>query len=453
MAVWRAGVVLLIGLALGAGVAVADDDGGRGGGRGAPGEGPRGGGDDRPGAGPPATLRLPSLPWFAPPPPARRQARRPAAAQRLELVVAVPSAADLDRLAADGFTVLARARVDLLAAELAKLAAPAGTGLDAARAAVVAAVPDAVVDAETAYRAEAADAAVPPPCAEPGCAALRQVGWRLPPDECTATPVIGMVDSGVNLDQPVLAGRSIEVLPLVSGDRRPAETLHGTAVAALLVGRSDSRTPGLLPRAHLVVAAAFHRRGGVEIADAFDLVRAIDALVGRGVGVVNLSLAGPANLVVERAVAAAQQRRVVLVAAAGNGGPAAPAAYPAAYPGVVAVTAVDGRGRVYARAGAGDHVALAAPGVQITVARSIRGARPRSGTSYAAPFVAAAIAVRHPRSGPATPDGTEAVAATIAAARDLGPAGRDASFGHGLVQAPAACADAETAAIATADAG
>ena len=58
-----------------------------------------------------------------------------------------------------------------------------------------------------------------------------------------------------------------------------------------------------------------------------------------GSKVVTISLVGPRNAVLERAIGAAQRKGVVVVAAVGNDGPAAPPAYPASYDGVVAVTA------------------------------------------------------------------------------------------------------------------
>ncbi len=80
---------------------------------------------------------------------------------------------------------------------------------------------------------------------------------------------------------------------------------------------------------------------------------------------INMSFSGPANRVLERLIAHAAESGIGLVAAAGNGGPGAAPAYPAAWPQVIAVTAVDAREHIYRQANQGPYVALAAPGVNI----------------------------------------------------------------------------------------
>ena len=144
---------------------------------------------------------------------------------------------------------------------------------------------------------------------------------------------------------------------------------HGTAIAALLVGRRGSQTPGLLPDAKIVAVDAFYRDGGTaDRTDVMSLVAGVEALVERGVQVMNLSLSGPPNEVLQKAIEAAQAKGIVVVAAAGNNGPGAEPSYPAAYPGVIAVTAVDQNLNVYRRATQGAYVDLAAPGVNIWTA-------------------------------------------------------------------------------------
>src|SRR5207245_9109535 len=111
--------------------------------------------------------------------------------------------------------------------------------------------------------------------------------------------------------------------------------------------------------------------------------------------VVGGGLVGAPSQVLERVVAAVVARGHVVVAAVGNDGPAAPPLYPAAWPGVVAVTATDARRRVLPEAGRGAHVAFAAPGSDMAGAAS-GSARfvPLRGTSFAAPLVAAELAAR-----------------------------------------------------------
>lgn len=163
------------------------------------------------------------------------------------------------------------------------------------------------------------------------------------------------------------------------------------------------------------------------------LVRALDWLLEERVELINMSLAGPANRLLQHAVETAVESGVLIVSAAGNGNPA----FPAAYPGVVAVTAVDSRGRVYRQANRGDYVDFAAPGVDVFLAAPYNRGKYYSGTSFATPFVTAALAVlisRHPEAG------SDALLRQLSnTARDLGDPGRDPTFGWGLVQVPADC--------------
>ena len=95
----------------------------------------------------------------------------------------------------------------------------------------------------------------------------------------------------------------------------------------------------------------------------------------------------------------ATRKGVVFVAAAGNGGPDAPAGYPAAYDEVIAVTAVDRKGGNYDHANRGTYIDVAAPGVQIWTALPDGEEGLLSGTSFAAPFVTAVAAVAYQDTG------------------------------------------------------
>ena len=357
------------------------------------------------------------------PPPPIPQPARPLP----EFVVAVPAGADLDRIAALGFRVMARERLTLTGRETARLRPLRPLSLAQARRLVVGVVPQAVLDLNTRYRPSDF------PCAPEDCPAHAAVGWPPPVAGCRLAPRIGMIDTGVDLKAPALRGARIVLLSTRSKGRPAAANAHGTAVAALIAGASDGPAPGLLPHAEIVAVDAFHRAGGEEAADAYDVVRALDRLAEHDVDFINLSLAGPDNDVLEEAVVAMAARGVVLVAAAGNAGPRAPPQFPAAYRNVVAVTAADSSGRAYRQATGGAHVAFAAPGVKLWTA-SARAGRLRSGTSYAAPFVTAALAVLRER-GPEVP-AADLVGTLATTARDLGEAGRDPVFGWGMVTIP-----------------
>jgi subtilisin family serine protease len=145
-------------------------------------------------------------------------------------------------------------------------------------------------------------------------------------------------------------------------------------------------------------------------------------LARQDVGVINISLVGPSNAALARAVAAMQARGHVLVAAVGNDGPAAPPLYPASYPGVVGVSGVDRRGRPLPEAARGPQVMFAAPGSQM--ASAVPGSPPYRqvrGTSYAAPIVAALLAKRLPRPDPERARRAVAELANVAGGKDSAP--------------------------------
>ena len=95
------------------------------------------------------------------------------------------------------------------------------------------------------------------------------------------------------------------------------------------------------------------------------------------------------------------------------------------------------RARVYRQAQRGPHIDLTAPGVNMLSATSIRGARLKSGTSFAVPFVTAAVAMMLSQDEALTPD--EIRTQLLQSARDLGASGVDDVFGHGLLNAGWLC--------------
>ncbi|MBB3017384.1 subtilisin family serine protease [Microvirga lupini] len=167
------------------------------------------------------------------------------------------------------------------------------------------------------------------------------------------------------------------------------------------------------------------------------LVMALEALAERNVRVVNMSLSGPPNEVLKQAIASAQEKGMIIIAAAGNNGAGADPSYPAAYPGVIAVTAVDRKRDVYRRATQGEYIDLAAPGVDLWVAAPGGGGTTKSGTSYAVPFISAAAAVLQASGTNLNPDGLQATLESNT--MDLGKPGRDKTYGYGLLQAAKLC--------------
>jgi hypothetical protein len=195
---------------------------------------------------------------------------------------------------------------------------------------------------------------------------------------------VGMIDGGV-ASHPSLAGAAIEQNGFAG---RPQSTGHGTAVASLLVG-NQGPFRGAASGAQLYVADVY---GGNRAAgSATAIVKALGWLASHRPQVINISLVGPPNKLVQRAIQIVQSRGIQIVAAVGNDGPAAPAQYPASYPGVIAVTAVDARGRALVEAGKATHLDFAAPGADMAAALPGQGYARVRGTSFAAPLAAARL--------------------------------------------------------------
>jgi len=357
----------------------------------------------------------------------------PKPARAKDSIVAVGlSPLGLNRLKAQGFQAELQTQGTLVS--VARLVPPRGMSLSEARREVRVTDAGAATDFDHFYYTDGGQA-----CTGPGCEAVSLVGWTMSPSQqCGPVPTIGLIDTGIDRDHEALQGQSIDVLPMRQSRGAPSQRDHGTAVAALLVGRSDSNAPGLLPQANLVAVDAFYRDGGTaDRTDVTTLVAALEALAERSVRIVNLSLSGPPNEVLKRAIASAQEKGMLIVAAAGNNGPGAAPSYPAAYPGVIAVTAVDHNLAIYSRATQGEYIDLAAPGVNLWVAAPGGGGTARSGTSYAVPFISAAAAIL--RASDALPDAASVQTTLEGKTLDLGKPGRDRTFGFGLLQAANLC--------------
>ncbi len=222
------------------------------------------------------------------------------------------------------------------------------------------------------------------------------------------TTLVGVIDGAPGKGANVAAMRGF-------AKGAPFASNHGSAVVSLLTGAGVRR----------VLAADVYGTdpaGGSALA----IVRALDWLAGSGAKVVSISLVGPRNAALEKAIAAVQRKGMVVVAPVGNDGPAAPPAYPASYPGVLAVTGVDGRQRALIEAGRALHLDYAAPGADIRGRNKTGKWTNLRGTSYAVPLVAARTAAAFDRGGPWR-------ASLDREAKDLGPKGPDARYGRGLL--------------------
>jgi hypothetical protein len=264
------------------------------------------------------------------------------------------------------------------------------------------------------------------------------MGWENLPATCGKGIKIGMIDSVVDTGHPVLKDRAIEARSFHDPERKPGDADHGTAVAALLIGKpTEQGLGGLLPGATLKAANMFEKNeAGNMVGNSLALVRGLDWLVREKVSVVNMSIAGLRDAAVERAVRAASSQGVIIVAAAGNWGHDAKPAYPAAFDEAVGVTAIDTYEGLYDLANTGPYVAFAAPGVNVLTAAPGGGSKNQSGTSFAAPFLTAVIAMENARAGGGKAGIENRLTKTV---KDLGAKGRDPSFGWGEVKVTPFC--------------
>ncbi|MEV7420948.1 type VII secretion-associated serine protease mycosin, partial [Streptomyces sp. NPDC089919] len=269
---------------------------------------------------------------------------------------------------------------------------------------------------------------------------------------------VAVLDTGVDGTHPDLRGAVLPAKDLVGfgatrGDRAWAR--HGTAMASVIAGRGhgpDHRLGvlGIAPEAKILPVRvileegdkgrerARERRGGA-------LAEGIRWAADHGADVINLSLGDDSEsahheAAEDEAVQYALARGVVVVASAGNGGGAGDrVSYPAAYPGVIAVTAVDRDDTKAPFSTRHWYATVSAPGVDIVIADPDRTYYEGWGTSAAAAWVsgtAALIRAAHPDLGPA-----QVKKLLEDTARDAPAGGRDDSRGHGLVD-PAAALDA-----------
>lgn len=341
-------------------------------------------------------------------------------AVRGEVVVLSASPAALEAARARGFAVVREHALEPLAERIVVLRGPSGMTTAEAVLALR------QLDSQSSYDFNH----VYLPAGVPGRESARALPVAEHASAAGAAARVGLIDGGVDLRHPAL--RSAEVKTFGCSGRQIAN-LHGTGVASLLVGRAPG-FEGAIPGATLYAADVYcdQPTGGAAAL----LVEALAWMARENVPVVNISLVGPANLTLERAVRAVLARGQIVVASVGNDGPAAPPLYPAAFRGVIGVTAVDARRRVLPEAGRGAHVAFAAPGADMAAAASDgRGYVQARGTSFAAPLVAGLLARAASAGSGSTdqPSSQRALGVLIRSAIDLGPPGPDETYGFGLV--------------------
>jgi type VII secretion-associated serine protease mycosin len=163
---------------------------------------------------------------------------------------------------------------------------------------------------------------------------------------------------------------------------------HGTGMASVIAG-NGTYVFGLASNAKILPVRTYIDTGNVPE----EIAAGINYAISQHVGIINLSIGLLASVSSVRAtIAAAVDANIVVVAATGNDSSQS-ISYPAAYPGVIAVTAIDQTGSFWSQSNAGAQVTLAAPGVNIYRDNNAGVQGTSSGTSEATAYVSAAAAL------------------------------------------------------------
>lgn len=302
--------------------------------------------------------------------------------------------------------------------------------------------------------------------------------------------IVAVVDTGVILSHPDLAGQLIAGFDFISDPSRArdgdgidpnpndegdlafgnASSFHGTHVAGTVGARTDNLTgvAGVAWNVSIMPLRALGVQGGTS----FDIQQAVlyaarlpnasATLPPTRADVVNLSLGGGGSSASEQAVyGQARDAGVIIIAAAGNSNSSIPS-FPASYPGVVSVSAVDLLKAKAPYSNFGGGIDVAGPGGDSSVDLNGDGfvdgvlspladdSGPTllfnytfyQGTSMASPHVAGVAALMKARNRALSPDQFDALLAAGSITEDLGVAGRDDIFGHGLIDARKAVVEA-----------
>jgi subtilisin family serine protease len=243
---------------------------------------------------------------------------------------------------------------------------------------------------------------------------------------------LAVIDSGIDAKHRELAGSVIDRFDALATSEGPH--VHGTGIAGAIV--AHARLMGSAPAAQLVAIRAFSGAANGAQSNSYVILKSLDYAARQNARIINMSFAGPKDPLIERGIAAAAARNIVMIAAAGNAGAKSPPLYPAANPGVIAVSATDAQDHLFQASNRGSYIAVAAPGAELFLPAPDEKYQMTSGTSFSAAYVsglAALMLERNPALKPA-----ELRAMLEKSARDLGSPGRDDLFGAGEADALAA---------------
>lgn len=239
---------------------------------------------------------------------------------------------------------------------------------------------------------------------------------------------IAVLDSGI-VPHPDLPGlvKSIEIVPFPQDINKTHG--HGTAVASLIAGVDDS-APGVAPAAELISIRISDDSGQ---ADSFAMAAGILAAVDAGADLINISMGTNVdNPLISEAVLYARNHNSLIVASSGNS-EQSEATYPAAYPSVISVGAVDARGEHLDFSNYGTYLSVTAPGYAVNAAWPGNGYTRISGTSASAPIVTGAIAATMSNGSGVRMSASQAAEIVMKYSDEAGISGPDSEYGVGIL--------------------
>ena len=247
---------------------------------------------------------------------------------------------------------------------------------------------------------------------------------------------VGVIDTGFDRTHPDIAGKlaacatsftaGVAIVPGVCDD----DNGHGTHVSGTISANTNNAAgvAGVAFNSPIVSCKALATAAGVGLTS--DIANCLNWTANQGVKVISMSLGGGESSTLQAAVRNAVAKDILLVAAAGNDGDST-ANYPAAYPEVMSVAATDRNDQRASFSNANADVEIAAPGVAILSTFLAGTYIELDGTSMATPHVSGVAAVVFSQSPGISASSVRS--RLTSTADDLGPAGRDQSFGFGRV--------------------
>lgn len=250
---------------------------------------------------------------------------------------------------------------------------------------------------------------------------------------------VAVCDTGAALTHPDLRDAIDDAKDFTDSPLGPGDSNgHGTHCCGVIGARDNtSGVIGVANMCRLLVAKVLGDNGsGSSLSVSKGVIWSVD----QGAHVISMSLGSPyPDTRIRKAIEYALSKGVIVVCAAGNEGPSLDTVgYPAKWPGVISVGAINEQRKVANFSSRGDRVDICAPGVNIVSDWPPTGMASLSGTSMATPHVAGVVALmlaKHLRDGGATPAKTpdQVRAHLIGNAIDLGESGKDPSYGYGLI--------------------